>query len=69
MHAGLMWAALFALFPGGIWWGSMWILFHYAARARRLPPFAEFDGQILKRWTTVVPPGPRPRSDHPSAGA
>ncbi len=54
LQAGLLWAGLFALLPGSVWAGTLWILVRCAARARRLPPFAEFDGQILQRRTMII---------------
>jgi hypothetical protein len=42
---------VFAFFPGVIFWGpTCWLLWS-ADRARRLPPLAEFDGQVIRRWT------------------
>ncbi len=52
---GLKWAAVFLVFPGCIWWGGTLLVFWCAARAARLPALAEFDGQILKLWTEIVP--------------
>jgi Predicted membrane protein (DUF2207) len=52
---GWTWAAVFTLFPGYLLWGAAWAVFRCAARARRLPPLAEFNGQILKRWTENIP--------------
>ena len=50
---GLKWGAAFTVFPGSIWWGSCWYVYYRAAAARRLPPEAEFDGLVLRRWTYV----------------
>jgi hypothetical protein len=50
---GVKWGAAFLVFPGCIWWGSCWYVYHRAAAARRLPPEAEFDGLVLRRWTYV----------------
>lgn len=50
---GLKWGAAFTVFPGCIWWGSCWYVYFRAAAARRLPPEAEFDGLVLRRWTYV----------------
>jgi hypothetical protein len=48
---GPLWAAVVAVFPGCTWWiPAIWV-YGSAVRASRLPPFAEFDGQVLKRWT------------------
>jgi hypothetical protein len=49
--SGTLWAAGAAVFPGCTWWiPAIWV-YGSAARASRLPRFAEFDGQVLKRWT------------------
>jgi hypothetical protein len=48
---GPLWAAGVAVFPGCTWWiPAIWV-YGSAARASRLPRIAEFDGQVLKRWT------------------
>jgi Predicted membrane protein (DUF2207) len=48
--SGPLWAAGIALIPGSSWWlPAIWV-YGSAARASRLPRFAEFDGQVLKRW-------------------
>jgi hypothetical protein len=49
--SGPLWAAGIALIPGSSWWlPAIWV-YSSAARASRLPRFAEFDGQVLKLWT------------------
>jgi hypothetical protein len=55
--AGLLWGAAFAVVPGCIFWLTAWWVYRCSARARRLPPVAEFDGQILRRWSSVVKGG------------
>lgn len=52
---GLMWATVFLVFPGCIWWGGTLLVFCCAARAAQRPALAEFDGQILKLRTEIVP--------------
>jgi hypothetical protein len=48
---GPLWAAGVAVFPGCTWWiPAIWV-YRSAARAARLPRIAEFDGQVLRRWT------------------
>ena len=49
--SGPLWAAGAAVFPGCTWWiPAIWV-YGSAVRASRLPRLAEFDGQVLKRWT------------------
>jgi Predicted membrane protein (DUF2207) len=49
--SGPLWAAGLAVVPGSSWWlPALWV-YPSAVRASRLPRFAEFDGQVLKRWT------------------
>jgi hypothetical protein len=49
--SGPLWAAGIAVIPGSSWWAPAIWVYGSAARASRLPRFAEFDGQVLKRWT------------------
>jgi Predicted membrane protein (DUF2207) len=49
--SGLLWAMGFAVFPGCTWWACAIWVYGSAARAARRPELAEFDGQVLKRWT------------------
>ncbi len=55
--AGPGWGALFAVGPGAAGWAVAGRVFRAAARARRLPAWAEFDGVILRRWTEARPAG------------
>ena len=49
--SGPLWAAGIAVLPGSSWWlPAIWV-YGSAVRASRLPRSAEFDGQVLKRWT------------------
>ena len=47
---GARWGVIIALFPGCVFWGTMLWVLGAAARARRLPPQVEFEGQLLKKW-------------------
>jgi hypothetical protein len=49
--SGPLWAAGIALLPGSSWWAPAIWLYGSAVRASRRPRLAEFDGQVLKRWT------------------
>jgi hypothetical protein len=49
--SGPLWAAGIALLPGSSFWVPAIWLYGSAVRASRLPRLAEFDGQVLKRWT------------------
>lgn len=49
--SGPLWAAGVAVFPGCAWWLPATWVYGSAARASQLPRLAEFDGQVLRRWT------------------
>ncbi len=51
MTSGPLWAVGLAVIPGSSFWlPAIWV-YGGAVRASRRPRFAEFDGQVLKRWT------------------
>jgi hypothetical protein len=50
---GVKWAAVFALFPGVIFWGTSGWVFRCWSRARQLPQQVDFDGQVLRKWTDI----------------
>ena len=61
----LKWGLLFTLFPGCVAWGpAIWVLTS-AERAGRLTEFAEFEGQIIRRWTDTRSTGGEDSSSYP----
>jgi hypothetical protein len=63
--AGLRWGLVFSLFPGVVAWGpAAWIVTAYE-RAGRRPEFAEFEGQIIRRWTDTRSTGGEDSSTYP----
>jgi Predicted membrane protein (DUF2207) len=63
--AGLKWGLLFTLFPGCVAWGpAIWVVTS-AERAGRLTDFAEFEGQIIRRWTDTRSTGGEDSSSYP----
>jgi hypothetical protein len=63
--AGLRWGLVFSLFPGVVAWGpAAWIVTAYE-RAGRRPEFAEFEGQIIRRWTDTRSTGGEDSATYP----
>jgi len=63
--AGPKWGLLFTVFPGCVAWGpAIWVLTS-AERAGRLTEFAEFEGQIIRRWTDTRSTGGEDSSTYP----
>jgi hypothetical protein len=51
LTSGPLWAVGLAVIPGSSFWAPAILVYGGAVRASRRPRFAEFDGQVLKRWT------------------
>jgi hypothetical protein len=63
--AGLRWGLVFAGFPGVVAWGpAVWIV-TARERAGRLAEFAEFEGQIIRRWTDTRSTGGEDSTSYP----
>lgn len=63
--AGLRWGLLFTVFPGCVAWApAIWVV-SSAERAGRLAEFAEFEGQIIRRWTDTRSTGGEDSSSYP----
>jgi hypothetical protein len=63
--AGLRWGLVFTVFPGVVAWGpAVWIV-TARERAGRLAEFAEFEGQIIRRWTDTRSTGGEDSTSYP----